>query len=103
MQLLYHPLEKHKMFDGELQDIPGECDCHLYLGDNYGDNHTTIRCRLPMGHKGPHIEEFVRKGGKVMITWERDERAAAEAESEAYGEWMAAGCQDDWDSEDVPP
>jgi hypothetical protein len=85
------------MFDNEPQDTPGECNCHLYLADNHGDNHVTIRCQLPMNHEGPHCEWFYRGDGKVTITWEKDERAAAETERERFEEWEAAGCPDDWD------
>jgi hypothetical protein len=65
---------------GEPQDTEGECNSHLYIGDNFGDNHATIRCQLPSGHEGPHTEWFYRGDGKVVITWEKDEREEAELE-----------------------
>jgi len=59
---------------GEPKNVSGECNARLYLGDNFGDNHTTIRCSLKPEHDGPHREAFTRAGGKVEITWEKDER-----------------------------
>ena len=60
-------------------DVPGECNACLYLGDDAGDNTCTIRCTLPTGHEGPHMERFERKArresGRVQIMWERDERS----------------------------
>ena len=58
----------------KLKNVEGECNARLYLGDDYGDNVCTIRCRLPAGHDGPHREEFKRGGKPVVITWEVDER-----------------------------
>lgn len=56
------------------KDIDGLCNAYLYLGDDYGDNETTCRCRLAKGHDGYHEERFVRDGKAVIITWELDER-----------------------------
>jgi len=86
---------------GKPEDVEGECNAHLYLGDDYGDNQTTIRCQLPKGHEGPHTEWFYRGEGKVTIAWEKDERAEEEAEEEVEREkmrkWEEAGCPEDWD------
>jgi hypothetical protein len=82
---------------GEPKDVEGECNSHLYIADNYGDNHATMRCGLPKGHKGPHCEEFERKGGKVVVTWENDERGAKERGEENLRRWNEAGCPDNWD------
>lgn len=60
---------------GTPEDIVGECNAHLYLGDDYGDNHCTIRCSLPEGHGEEHKEEFSRGGRPVVVTWFVDERA----------------------------
>lgn len=30
---------------GEPEDVDGECNARLYIGDNYGDNHATMRCQ----------------------------------------------------------
>lgn len=65
---------------GPPKDVDGECNSHLYIGDDYGDNHSTMRCRLLKGHDGPHREEFRRDGGQVVVTWEKDEREAGERE-----------------------
>lgn len=59
---------------GEPDDVPGECSAKLFIVDNYGDNHATMRCGLPDGHEGLHVEKFKRKlNGEVTITWERGE------------------------------
>lgn len=71
---------------GKPEDVEGECNSHLYIGDDYGDNHSTMRCRLPKGHEGPHREEFRRDGGQVVVTWEKDEREAAEKERRYFDE-----------------
>ena len=55
------------------KDIPGECNARLYLGDDYGDNSTTMRCQLPEGHDGVHQETFSRDDTPVVITWHIDE------------------------------
>lgn len=56
----------------EPKDVIGECNAHIYIGDNFGDNHATMRCSLPHGHDGPHEETF---RGTAKVTWEQDERA----------------------------
>lgn len=61
---------------GEPKDIDGECNAHLYISDNFGDNHATMRCQLGSGHSGPHEERFVRNGEPVIIIWHVDEREA---------------------------
>lgn len=65
-------------WDGEPNDVPGQCNARLYIGDDYGDNTATMRCQLAPDHQGPHTESFTREeedeGGFVCITWERDER-----------------------------
>jgi len=59
---------------GEPLDVAGECNARLYIGDNYEDNHVTMRCPLLPGHEGPHKEEFERRGKTVTITWWVDEK-----------------------------
>jgi hypothetical protein len=68
---------------GTPKDVEGECNSHLYISDDYGDNRATMRCRLPKGHGGAHREEFPRASGQVVVTWEKDEREAEEKEREA--------------------
>ena len=59
---------------GPPEDIEGECNAWLFIGDDYGDNHSTIRCSLPKGHSGPHKETYMHhSGSQVTITWEIDE------------------------------
>ena len=57
---------------GEPDDVPGECNAHLYIADDYGDNHATIRCQLPKGHTAHHCESFSTRA--VVVQWEKDER-----------------------------
>jgi hypothetical protein len=64
---------------GEPSDVDGECNAHLYIGDNYGDNHATMRCGLLEGHDGVHREVFSRTTtegppSECVMTWEQDER-----------------------------
>jgi len=58
---------------GEPEDVKGECNARLYIADDFGDNHATMRCQLPEGHDGLHKEEF-NHDSPVVITWQRDER-----------------------------
>jgi len=39
---------------GEPEDVAGQCNAHLYIEDNFGDNHATMRCQLALGHAGKH-------------------------------------------------
>ena len=59
---------------GEPDDVEGECNAHLYIGDNFGDNHTTMRCQKSEGHDGRHEERFERYGEEVVVSWIVDER-----------------------------
>lgn len=59
---------------GPPEDVKGECNAHLHLADDYGDNHATMRCSLEPGHEGPHKEEFTRREKPVVITWWTNER-----------------------------
>lgn len=57
-------------------DTAPVCDAELYIGDDHGDNHATMRCEEPAGHDPPHREVFFHNGGKqrVVVTWTEDER-----------------------------
>ena len=72
---------------GPPDDVEGECNAHLHIADDYGDNHATMRCHLPNGHKGPHREIYDQcSGDEVIVTWninERD-RDLGEDESDDY-------------------
>lgn len=59
---------------GPPDDVDGECNAHLYIGDDYGDNHATMRCQLKPGHEGPHQEVYKSHGEDVIITWVVDEK-----------------------------
>lgn len=62
------------MWGGPPKDVPGKCNARLYIGDDFGDNHATMRCGLPPGHRGFHREEYSAYGGRVRVSWEKDER-----------------------------
>lgn len=68
---------------GKPEDTKGECNAHLYICDDYGDNEATICCQLPEGHEGTHCEWFYRGEGKVVISWEKDERRVLDTRAEA--------------------
>ena len=60
---------------GEPDDVPGDCNARLYIADNFGDNHATMRCQLPEGHEGQHRESFTKMDeGACIVQWERDGR-----------------------------
>lgn len=59
---------------GPPEDVPGQCNAHLYISDDYGDNEATMRCGLEPGHEGPHKEVFSRSGQPVVVTWVIDEK-----------------------------
>jgi len=61
---------------GPPKDVKDECNAHLYIGDDYGDNKATMRCQLPKGHDGPHKKVF--REGSVRLEWDVDERAREE-------------------------
>jgi len=55
---------------GEPEDVEGQCNARLFIGDNYGDNHATMRCQLEPGHEGDHEEKYGRPPQKVTVRWE---------------------------------
>lgn len=63
---------------GEPDDIEGECNAHLYIADNYGDSHGTMRCGLKPGHEGMHDETYRHRDGRVTVKWDGDDRATDE-------------------------
>lgn len=67
---------------GEPSDVDGECNARLFLADNYGDNHATIRCQLAPGHEELHQEKC--RNGTVTITWATDERKRCD---HGCGQW----------------
>lgn len=86
-------------------DVPGQCNAHLYIGDDFGDNSATIRCQLPFGHEGAHIEKFSRgEGAAVTVTWDKDERCWTYTElpadyfdgteSQEYRQWVLESHKD---------
>ncbi len=59
---------------GEPEDVAGECNAKLYIGDNFGDNHATMRCQLFPGHEGRHREMYQTSvAGTVTVEWDKDE------------------------------
>jgi len=59
---------------GEPEDVQGECNARLFIGDNFNDNHATMRCQLELGHSGMHEEKYGREPQRVIVQWEVDER-----------------------------
>lgn len=51
------------------------CSASLRMGDDFGDNPCTFKCKLPKGHEGLHIEHgnFINKHPYVF-TWHGDMR-----------------------------
>ena len=74
-----------KMF-GPPKDVIGECNAHLYIGDDYGDNGATMRCQLPQGHKGAHKEIFEDRD--VQVIWTVDERDYAKPARKAFDKYV---------------
>ncbi len=63
------------MFDGEPKDVEGQCNAHLHIGDDYGDNHGTMRCHLAPNHQDAYHEEtYMSDEQEVTIRWKLDER-----------------------------
>jgi len=59
---------------GEPEDVVGQCNARLFIGDNYGDNHATMRCELDPRHEGMHREEYGHDSQSVVVSWAQDER-----------------------------
>ena len=56
---------------GPPEDVAGECNVRLEIGDDYGDNTATMRCQREPGHDGRHREEFEHKEGKkAVVEWD---------------------------------
>lgn len=74
---------------GEPADVEGDCNARLYVADNYGDNHVTMRCQREPNHEGLHHEIFGGgKSGKVVVTWETDARVKCD---HGCGQWNDHG------------
>ena len=96
---------------GEPEDVEGHCNARLYLADNHGDNHATVRCILPAGHDGPHQKNFTRDLVKaddqkqhIIITWEHDESLMCEKHGRVEGPPPCWQCQteEDDDADSLP-
>ncbi len=60
------------MSDHETEQAVKQCNRIMSMGDDYGDNETTIRCQLPMGHHGPHQESYESEWyDTVTITFQK--------------------------------
>lgn len=71
------------MMFGPPEDVEGECNERLSIGDDYGDNPTTFRCQRKPNHAGFHQEvfehteyretkkdeEIEKKELKVVVQW----------------------------------
>lgn len=94
---------------GPPDDVPGECNARLVIGDDYGDNSCTFRCTLPEGHDGEHQEESRSDkpppgARKAVMRWEGDDRI-----TDVWGEWcsclwlLAEGQDSEWGPPVMPP
>lgn len=60
------------MSDHETKQAVKQCNRVMSMGDDYGDNETTIRCQLPIGHDGHHQESYEsERYGTVVITFRK--------------------------------
>jgi hypothetical protein len=60
--------------NGPPNDVDGECNARLFLGDDYGDNSCTFRCTAKPGHDGAHIETSGLPKNPVTVMWQLDQR-----------------------------
>lgn len=74
------------------------CGARLFIGDDFGDNTSTMRCQLDPGHPGPHTEVFIRRDRPVTITWEVDEREDCEKHGLSDASYCET-CQEEWSKE----
>ena len=86
--------KKHNIRDrsglfGEPKDVEGACNAHLYIGDNSGDNHATMRCKRSKGHVGAHEEYWM--SDKAVVRWDEDERDWDELPFEDERNWEGGG------------
>jgi len=47
------------------------CQATFHIADDRGDNEATMRCQLPTGHTGQHIESLGARG--AVLVWEHDD------------------------------
>ena len=59
---------------GRPDDVDGQCNAHLYIADDYGDNEATMRCGRQPRHEGWHRECYGEEDERVTVAWEKDER-----------------------------
>ena len=78
---------------GEPEDVPGECNARVFIADNHGDNHVTMRCQLSLGHKGRHRETFGRVGNLVHVAWKKDERFDCPIHGLQSDDWACPICE----------
>ena len=85
---------------GEPKDVPGECNAHLYIADNHGDNHATIRCMRKKGHTGKHTKNYgVDDGNPVTIEWVQDQSFVCEVHGRVDKRQLdenEVGCEKCW-------
>jgi len=67
---------------GEPEDVEGQCNARLYVGDIHGEGHATFRCQLKPGHEGLHQEKYDAGDDNfpnpVTVTWEQDQSIVCE-------------------------
>jgi hypothetical protein len=64
------------------EDIEGQCNARLILGDDFGDNHCTFRCQLEPDHSGQHQEKHNQGDDEdpnwVVVQWDNDHTIVCE-------------------------
>ena len=51
------------------------CKAELHIGDDFGDNHATMKCQLEKDHGGCHIEKWNNNEGDLrLVSWHGDDR-----------------------------
>ena len=84
---------------GPPEVVPGNCNAELHIGDDFGDNRCTMRCKLPAGHEGLHKEEYMRSamsqpghtpGAKVIVTWEGNDYEPEPEEDDLFSSMESA-------------
>lgn len=65
---------EHQWSPQYIERLQAKCGAELHIGDDFSDNHATMRCQLERRHDGPHRETYQRDDMPVVITWHTDDR-----------------------------
>lgn len=66
---------------GPQPDKPGKCNAQLHIADDWGDNITTMKCQLEVGHAGRHVE--IWRDGQAKVEWEGNDAEDTEDNEDA--------------------